>query len=79
MTRSVFDIAIKPIPSEIEKGTLVQLFDVAVPAESAYWIVWPEAMLASDRVLAFRDWMRAETAATREKPRARHTARSAPT
>ena len=65
--------------SEIEKGTLVQLFDVAVPAESAYWIVWPEAMLASDRVLAFRDWMRAETAATREKPRARHTARSAPT
>ena len=57
--------------AEIEKGTLVQLFDVAVPSSLAYWIVWPDAMPESDRVLAFRDWMLAETTAAREKPHAR--------
>ena len=59
--------------AELDKGTLVQLFDVAVPSELAYWIVWPDAMPASDRVLAFRDWMLAETSAAREKPRARRS------
>ncbi len=57
--------------AELQKGTLVQISDIAVPAEWAYWIVWSEAMPASDRVLAFRDWMMVETAASRDKPRKR--------
>ncbi|MGI9026299.1 MAG: transcriptional regulator GcvA [Burkholderiaceae bacterium] len=57
--------------AELQKGTLVQIFDIAVPADWAYWIVWSEAMPASDRVLAFRDWMLVETAASRDKARKR--------
>ncbi len=60
--------------TELEKGTLVQIFDIAVAAESAYWIVWSEALPAADRVLAFRDWMMLETAASREKPGKRRKA-----
>ncbi len=62
--------------TELEKGTLVQIFDIAVPSKSAYWIVWSEAMPASDRVIAFRDWMMIETATSREKPGKRRKVRS---
>ena len=47
---------------EIERGTLRALFDVAVPADAAYWVVWPEDRTPSDRVLAFREWIHAEAA-----------------
>ena len=47
---------------EIEKGTLVQLFDIAAPSASSYWIVWPEDPPPSDRARAFRDWLVAEAA-----------------
>ena len=61
--------------SELEKGTLVQLFDTAVPAEAAYWIVWPEQPPASDRVIAFRDWIVAETAVAKTPPNTRRRSR----
>ena len=47
---------------ELEKGTLVQLFDIATPAGAAYYVVWPGAEAPSDRVVAFRDWLVAEAA-----------------
>lgn len=42
---------------DIAKGALVQLFDVSVPARNSYYIVWPEHLPPSDKVLAFRDWL----------------------
>ncbi len=63
--------------ADIEKGALVQLFDIAIPAGLAYWIVWPDDAPPSDRVLAFRHWIVAEitaaspAAAKRRKPRAK--------
>ena len=59
------------ITTEIERGTLRQLFDVAVPSESAYWLVWPEDRAPSDRLLAFRDWIHREAAMPAERPDAR--------
>ncbi len=52
----------------IEMGTLRQLFDVAAPSASAYWLVWPEDRVPSDRLLAFRDWIHAEAARSVERP-----------
>ena len=54
--------------AQIERGTLRQLFDVAVPSASAYWLVWPEDRVPSDRLLAFRDWIHAEAARPVERP-----------
>jgi LysR family glycine cleavage system transcriptional activator len=54
---------------ELEKGTLVQLFGIATPAHSSYWIVRPEEEPASERVAAFREWLITEAAATRAKSR----------
>ena len=48
--------------TELEKGTLVALFDLAVPAEAAYWVVWPQSVPLSDRVAAFREWIIHEAA-----------------
>ena len=56
--------------TELAKGTLVQLFDVAVTADAAYWIVWPADRAPSGRVLAFRDWLLAEAARDAAAPRA---------
>ena len=47
---------------DLAKGTLVQLFDIAAPSASSYWIVWPEDPPPSDRALAFRDWLVDEVA-----------------
>ena len=54
--------------TEIERGTLRQLFDVEAPSDSAYWLVWPEDHAPSDRLLAFRDWIHAEAARSAERP-----------
>jgi LysR family glycine cleavage system transcriptional activator len=43
--------------AEIAKGTLVQLFDVSVPAQESYFLVWPQHIVPADKVLAFRDWL----------------------
>lgn len=64
--------------AEIDKGTLVQLFDVGSPALYAYWIVWPQHRPASDRVLAFRDWILAEAVDARPKPRRKPQPRRKP-
>lgn len=47
--------------ANLEDGTLVQLFDIAVPSTRAYHIVWPDHVPPSERVLAFRDWLLEET------------------
>ena len=45
---------------DIERGTLVQLFDITVPSQHSYYLVWPENVTPSDKILAFREWLLAE-------------------
>lgn len=47
--------------ANLDDGTLVQLFDITVPSLHSYFIVWPEHVEPSERVLAFRDWLLEET------------------
>lgn len=44
---------------DLAAGNLVRLFDIAVPAEASYYLVWPKGK-PSSKVLAFREWMFAE-------------------
>jgi LysR family transcriptional regulator, glycine cleavage system transcriptional activator len=55
--------------TELEKGTLVELFGIATPSPSSYWLVWPADPPPSPRALAFREWLVAETAAGRREAR----------
>jgi LysR family glycine cleavage system transcriptional activator len=47
--------------ADIASGNLVRLFDIALPAESAYYLVWPRHLEASKKILAFRAWFLGET------------------
>jgi LysR family glycine cleavage system transcriptional activator len=47
--------------ADIVSGKLVRLFDVALPAASAYYLVWPKHREASKNILTFRDWLLGET------------------
>ena len=42
---------------DIARGTLVQLFDITVPSQNSYYLVWPENITPSDKILAFREWL----------------------
>lgn len=44
---------------DLAAGNLVRLFDIAVKAESSYYLVWPKGKPPA-KVLTFRDWMVAE-------------------
>jgi len=44
---------------DLAAGNLVRLFDIAVKADSSYYLVWPKGK-TSAKVLAFRDWIFAE-------------------
>lgn len=49
------------IESEISAGLLVRPFDLIVPIERGYHLVYLEKRLADPRVRAFRDWVISET------------------
>ena len=48
------------IGEDLERGTLVRLFDVSVPCREAYWFVSPRDVAQSERVIAFKEWLKAE-------------------
>ncbi len=48
---------------ELEAGRLVCPFDIALPVNFAYHLVYPEAAAEVPKVAAFRDWILAEAAA----------------
>jgi LysR family transcriptional regulator, glycine cleavage system transcriptional activator len=48
------------IQAEVASGALIQPFELTVPVEKAYYLVYPEARLSDDRVRAFRDWVISE-------------------
>jgi LysR family glycine cleavage system transcriptional activator len=45
--------------ADLRAGKLVRLFDVAVPANGASYLVWPKGKL-SPNAIVFRDWLLAE-------------------
>jgi len=50
------------VEKDIEEGRLVRLFDISLPVEFSYFLVYPEAR-ADDRMIAtFVDWVRDEVA-----------------
>ncbi|MGB5093241.1 MAG: transcriptional regulator GcvA [Parvibaculum sp.] len=46
--------------ADLAEGRLVRLFDIGVPDEEAYWLVYPERSVRKPKVLAFRNWIREE-------------------
>ncbi|HZZ94459.1 MAG TPA: transcriptional regulator GcvA [Usitatibacter sp.] len=51
------------IGEDLVRGTLVRLFDIAVPCREAYWFVCPQEIVNAARIVAFKDWVKAELAA----------------
>jgi len=58
------------VGEDLERGTLVKLFDVTVPSRESYWFVSPKPLADAPRVKAFRDWVKAELLPA-SRPRAR--------
>jgi LysR family glycine cleavage system transcriptional activator len=62
-------------------GLLVRPFDIVAPAPRKFWLVHPERVATSPKLVAFRQWLHAEIAADREdnvkRPRGAHSGRSA--
>ena len=50
------------IGDDIERGVLKRLFKVSVPSNESYWFVCSRASANAPKVLAFRDWVKAELA-----------------
>jgi LysR family glycine cleavage system transcriptional activator len=48
------------IGEDLERGTLVRLFDIAVPCRESYWFVSPKDTATTSRVVTFKDWVRGE-------------------
>lgn len=60
------------VSDDIEAGRLVRLFDLVLPSDFAYWIVYPEDSIKRPKVRAFRDWLKSEGAeyeAAHRKPK----------
>ncbi len=51
------------VRGDLAAGRLVRPFDLSVPAEFAYYVVYPEASARLPKVRAFRDWLLEEAAA----------------
>ena len=54
------------IAEDLAAGRLVKPFELALPAEWAYYVVYPPRALARPKVRAFRDWLLAEVAPDNE-------------
>lgn len=54
------------VSDDIAAGRLVRVFDLVLPSEFAYWIVYTETSIKRPKVRAFRDWLKSEGAAYEE-------------
>lgn len=50
------------VRDELERGTLVAPFDLSLPGEFAYYVVYPPHTAEYPRIRAFRDWLLEEAA-----------------
>jgi len=56
--------------ADVAAGRLVRPFDVSVPVNFAYYVVYPETKAALPKVRLFHDWLRSEAEADQAKARA---------
>ena len=52
------------VADDLAKGRLVKPFDISLPADYAYYIVCPVESAERPKVVAFREWLLGEAAAT---------------
>jgi LysR family glycine cleavage system transcriptional activator len=52
------------VAGHIASGRLVVLFDVKLPSDSAYYLVYPEERAENPRIAAFREWLLREVDAS---------------
>ena len=45
------------VEADLQRGRLVKLFDIEIPAENAYYLVCLPAMANVEKIRAFRDWL----------------------
>jgi LysR family glycine cleavage system transcriptional activator len=50
------------VKHDLESGRLVRLFDIALPGETSYDIVYPKHAISVSRVRAVKEWLQAQTA-----------------
>jgi LysR family transcriptional regulator, glycine cleavage system transcriptional activator len=55
--------------SELDRGALVRVLNVAWPQEFSYWLVCPRATADQPKIVAFRDWLLKEGRAINEPVR----------
>ncbi|MDP1625961.1 transcriptional regulator GcvA [Parvibaculum sp.] len=46
--------------ADLAEGRLIRLFDIEMPDEEGYWLVYPKDGLKKPKVQAFRNWIREE-------------------
>ncbi|MDP6389871.1 MAG: transcriptional regulator GcvA [Alphaproteobacteria bacterium] len=54
------------VTDDIDAGRLIYPFDLVLPSEFGYWIVYTENSIKRPKVKAFRDWLKAEAWAYEE-------------
>lgn len=59
------------IEAELSRGLLVQLLDLELPSDRAYWLIVPQRKAASPLVAGFREWLVAQAGATGLPPSGR--------
>ena len=52
------------VANDLSEGRLIRPFDlgIRVPADFAYYLVYPQEAVSDPRIMAFQDWMLAEAA-----------------
>ncbi|NKB54900.1 MAG: transcriptional regulator GcvA [Alphaproteobacteria bacterium] len=50
------------VSDDIAAGRLVRIFDLVLPSDFAYWIVYTESSIKRPKVKIFRDWLKSEGA-----------------
>ena len=56
------------VAKELASGQLVTPFDIALPSESAYYLIYPEERADNPKLVAFREWLLGEVAKTKDEP-----------
>jgi LysR family glycine cleavage system transcriptional activator len=66
------------VTAEVDSGRLVAPFDLELPDECAYYFVAPDAAAEQPKVVAFRNWLRAEVQSSDSEGEAEADAQSGP-
>ena len=55
------------VAEELQNGRLVIPFDIALPVDSAYYLIYPEERGDQPKLVAFREWLLAEVTKVSER------------